>query len=813
MAQFQIGAVIGISGSKQYMNDLKKLTQYTKEFAAENEALTSSFKDGLRSLTDVSKQRKILSERIQATANVLNREREELEKLNAKKREGAALTQEESVRFSAIQTDINKTTAELNRLNQEMDDLPANSFLGNLDLIKENIKNNKSELKQWGDLLSDLGGKLTKSVTLPLVGVATAGVKIAADFESAFTGVRKTVDEIVDQNGNVIYSYEQLEKELRKIPLETASSYETVMAVAEAAGQLGVKADEVANFTKNIIMLGDSTNVSAQEGAVSIAQFMNIMGTSTKTVDRFGSALVALGNNTATDEASILALATRLASAGKSIGLTTADVLGLSAAMSAVGVTAEAGGTAMSTTIQKITMSIAKGSEDVEKFAQITGMSAEQFSEMWRTKPIEALQALLVGMGNLEGGGEELITLLDELGWSGIRQSDLIRRLSLDYDGVTKAVELANKAYGENTALSDEASKRYEDFNSKVSQLKESAKQFGATIGVDLMNMIEPLIEKLTVFFQKLSNWWTGLDQGTKNLILTISGLVAIAGPVLAIAGKVLVFIASAKTVIMTLGGVIAALASPIGLAIAAAVLAIGTLIANWNTVKEFFGNLSAYFELFKILIAEGLKTMWENIKSFGANLLSGVLRVVEFVTAQFILFFGSTLPNFVKNVVNGFNNMKSQIGGTISNIASNIRNTFVDMVSSAWNWGKDLIGNIISGIKSKISSLVDSVRNVASTIWSYLHFSEPEKGALSDFHTWMPDMMKGLAQGIDDNAYLVDNAISRVAESLTSPNQINYGGVVINLNVPQGTNGQQLVNEIEDELANRTIRRRAVFG
>ena len=73
--------------------------------------------------------------------------------------------------------------------------------------------------------------------------------------------------------------------------------------------------------------------------------------------------------------------------------------------------------------------------------------------------------------------------------------------------------------------------------------------------------------------------------------------------------------------------------------------------------------------------------------------------------------------------------------------------------------------------------------------------------------------MMKGLAEGIEDNLYLVDHAISDVASTLSGGTNVNYGGVVINLNVPQGANGQQILNEIETELANRTIRRRAVFG
>ena len=74
--------------------------------------------------------------------------------------------------------------------------------------------------------------------------------------------------------------------------------------------------------------------------------------------------------------------------------------------------------------------------------------------------------------------------------------------------------------------------------------------------------------------------------------------------------------------------------------------------------------------------------------------------------------------------------------------------------------------------------------------------------------------MMKQMAEGIEDNMYLVDNAIGRVADTLGMGGTTNnYGGVVINLNVPQGANGQQIVDEIETELANRTLRRKAVFG
>jgi len=81
-----------------------------------------------------------------------------------------------------------------------------------------------------------------------------------------------------------------------------------------------------------------------------------------------------------------------------------------------------------------------------------------------------------------------------------------------------------------------------------------------------------------------------------------------------------------------------------------------------------------------------------------------------------------------------------------------------------------------------------------------------------------MPDMMKLMAQGINDNSYLVQDALDNVSSMMASNlegrgENVSYGGVTINLNVPQGTDGRTLVDQIETEIANRTMRRRMVFN
>ena len=847
----QIGAVIGVEGASQYISTMKELARQTKVFKADMDALTSSFDKNSKTIGQLSQEKKLLQKTIDNENQKLAEQEKLMEQINDSVMDGTISVEKWTTAHKEVQVEIDKTTKNVNYLKQQMKELQEqNAFTLMVDAW-ENTSN------KTGEALKKVGGALTKYVTLPIVGGIAASVKVASDFQSAFTGVKKTVEEIIDENGNIVYSYEDLEKELRKIPLETASTYETVMGVAEAAGQLGIVADKIPEFARNIIMLADSTNVSAEDGTVAIAQFMNIMGDAPETIDKFGSSLVALGNTTATDEASILALATRLASAGKLAGLSTPEVLGLSAAMSAVGLTAEAGGTAMSRAMQKITLAVAKGGEDLELFAEVAGTSAEEFADTWRNNPIEAIEQFLVGLGNLDGGSEELLQMLDELGFSGIRESDLLRRLTLDYDGVSEAVKTATGNYQSNTdalegqnALTKEASKRYEDFASQVSQFKESLKQLGEVLGKEIIPLIQPMVDKLTDIITKFSE----MDKGTKDAILGIGGFIAIAGPLIAIAGNVIIWVSKLKAAFGVLkgaegiagateaitgsGGLVSAITDKLMPALGGAegvglIGTIGLLGGAYAIAQKGAEQMNTkMYESAEACEYVASRYHWseEKVNEFGSTWDENG-HLVELSTQTIT----DATNTMVDDVTINVEDLKALVRERAKETAQSVTQSFVDetpQVQSAsyqmvktgideikngkdetYNYGRELAKNFADGISSGNGLVSWAAQGVAGIVRSFLHFSEPDIGPMSDFHTWMPDMMRGLAEGIEDNLYLVDNAISDVASTLSGGTNVNYGGVVINLNVPQGANGQQILNEIETELANRTIRRRAVFG
>lgn len=111
-----------------------------------------------------------------------------------------------------------------------------------------------------GEKMSSIGGSLTKNVTVPLAAVATAVGTAAIKWESAFAGVLKTNDEVVDSTGKVVYSYDDLENGLRSLAKELPATHQEIATVAETAGQLGIQTDNVVGFTKVMIDMGESTN-------------------------------------------------------------------------------------------------------------------------------------------------------------------------------------------------------------------------------------------------------------------------------------------------------------------------------------------------------------------------------------------------------------------------------------------------------------------------------------------------------------------------------------------------------------------------
>lgn len=447
----------------------------------------------------------------------------------------AGQLQDANGKLANYKTQLSQTAGQLARLKVE-----TQGVTGWMNQHADSYIKQGEAIAKLGSNISKAGTALTVGVTAPIVAGVAAVTKAAVDWESSFAGVKKTNEEVKNSNGQVVYSYADLESGLRNLSKELPSSHTQIAAVAEAAGQLGIKTQDVVGFTKVMLDMGESTNLSAEDAATAIARIANITGLTNDEYQRFGSSVVALGNNFATTESDIVDMANRLASAGTLAGLTNQEILGLATSMSSVGIEAEAGGTAMTQTLTAIEQAAASGGEQLDKFASIAGMSSDQFVTTWKNKPIEAIQAFIKGLGELDSKGESATLVLDEMGLSGVRQSNMLKSLALASNTMTSAVDMSNKAWSENTALTKEANTRYETTESKLKMLKNEINDTAIDLGgpfVDALRngltAIKPTIEDLG----ELAKRFNELDTEQQQNIIKWIAIAAAAGPALKLLG------------------------------------------------------------------------------------------------------------------------------------------------------------------------------------------------------------------------------------------------------------------------------------
>lgn len=460
------------------------------------------------------------------------------------------------------------------------------------------IYKNSERLISAGDKMSNLGGKLTTGLTLPIAGAAVAVGKAAIDWESAFAGVKKTNDEVVDSNGKVVYSYSDLENGLRDLAKELPSSHQEIAAVAEAAGQLGIKTENVKSFTKTMIDMGESTNLSAETASTELARFANIVGMSQDKFSNLGSAIVDLGNNYATTEAEISAMALRLAGAGKQIGMSEGDILGFSAALSSVGIEAEAGGSAFSKVMVQMQLATEKGvgafseleelangagysigqvgeavltggkplkdmasalgtnskslkkmykeadksKTSLEQFSEVAGMTGDQFAQMFKDDPSTAIMKFVEGLAKAEESGSSAIKVLDDMDIKEVRLRDSLLRAANASGIFGDAIKTGNKAFKDNTALTEEAGKRYETTESKLKMLKNEVVDVAIDMGGPLVDALRDGVEAGKPLIKMLGDAgkaFSDADPKTQRMIVKLLAYTAAAGPVLSVTGKI----------------------------------------------------------------------------------------------------------------------------------------------------------------------------------------------------------------------------------------------------------------------------------
>lgn len=606
-----------------------------------------------------------------------------------------------------------------------------NSFLINSG---KSVETFGKKVSKQGEVVSKFGSTMMKAFTLP-VGAAIGGtIKAAMDFESAFAGVRKTVDASEAE-------FKKLEKGFKNMSTQIPVSASELSKLGESAGQLGIKTPNIEGFVRVIADLGVATNLAGEEGAQMLAKFANITKMPQDQFDKLGSSIVDLGNHFSTTENDIMEMAMRLAGAGHQVGLSQADILGLSSALSSVGIEAEMGGSAISKVMINMKVATAMGlsqmeelasktgmtrrelelmksndgksfkaladsigmttaemtkimnaSKDLEGFASIAGMTGQRFKQAFEKDAVGAIGAFINGLGTAEEKGTSAIELLDEMGISEVRLRDSLLRAGNAQELFAEAIGISNKAWGENTALTKEAETRYGTFESQLEIFKNKINVIGINLGGPFMAAMNQVLDIATPFLEKiskLSEQFMELPKSTQANIVKFSALALAIGPMTWIVGKITSGFGSMFTV---LGG-------------------------GMQTLGKF-KNSSNFMLNTMPKISSGLKTVG---KTIGTGLMSPLKSLGSLLT-RFI-----PIPSFLTTIIGPLASLVNPVTlviGAVAALAGGIfyLNKQTGSFGATFNLLKDTVMNFFSVVYTEyiqpaFTAIVEAFSNMLASI------------------------------------------------------------------------------------------------
>ena len=861
-----IGPRIGLNGAAEFNRSIKNIISQSKALAAEMKAVTSAFdqNDGAQSkltaqMSVLSKQIDVQKQRVQLLGDQYAQASSKAQQLNAElvqaiqkhgqtsteaAKAARALDQQEAS-VQKLRTDYLNATAVLNKMNAEFSGLSSEATRV------------KTPLESLNDTISSQKNELSR--------LKTEYANAVLSFGKGSSSAKRLSGEIKDLSSDL----QTNERRLESATAEADDFGNELQSVGRQAGGLGdiikgsfvgnVLADAFSAITSELGNLGGE----AADAADSLTKFESTMNFA-----RFDSGEIAEVSSAMQDYAS------RTVYNLETVANTTAQlgangVANFEQLTEAAGnLNAVAGGNAdtFKSVAMVLTQTAGAGKLTTENWNQLTdaipgasgvlqqamlenGAYVGNFREAMENGEISAdeFNQAIMQLGFTDAAvqaAESTATIEGALGNLRANITDFITAALTEGGGMellTTAINGISQAFTDLTANIDWAA-----FKEAVTGAFQGISQF---LGDLWDNTLSPMLDFIMANGGMIMNIISGIASGFMawQVVTGIINAVSAAQAVL--------------NAVMN--------ANPIMLVVTLIAGLVTAFITAYTTSEDFRNTVNAVFEAIWNTIkavVEGIITFFtqtipEVFSSFvetAKNVFNNLLNFIKSVVTSIVNFFTQTIPNafnnfinaarnafnnvlnvaknIVNNIINAFNNLLNSIRNVAGNIASAVQNGLNAAISfitslpgQAVAWGADFINGLASGIISAAQSLLASVRNIASQIASFLHFSRPDTGPLREYEKWMPDFMAGLARGINANAWRVTDALQSVSGQMVFTPQAyavqptlaaagggGGGAVVPNINITvYGAEGQdvnQLADAIMRKIESATNQREAVF-
>src|SRR5680860_55243 len=771
------GFATGITGIN------KQLKLLDSSFKANTAALGENAKgiDGLRlKAENLSKQEELQREKVDALQEAYNKS------VETKGRDARA-TQDLEIRLNHANAALSRTQTAIAETTREL--AIQGSAWNNLS---ERMAGTTANLQAVGKKFTSIGKSLAIGITMPLLGVATAAAKVGMDFESAMSNVSAI-------SGATGEDFNKLSDKAKEMGAKTSKSATESANALSFMALAGWDTTQMIDGLEPILRLSEAGNMDLARASDIVTDSMSSLGLEVKDLPEYldKMAMASTKSNTSVDqlgEAFVIAGGT-FKNLNVSLGESNA-ILGILANRGMKG--SEAGNS-----LNSIMINLTTGAGQAGK--AMADLNIEAFDSSGKFK----------GMGNvLKEVGNKTKDMTEEqknMYLAMIGGKTQLTTLQALVDGVGKEFDsLQGNIDASTGSLAKMAETMQDNTKGDITKLKSALEGIGITLSDILLPKIRAFAEKL----QELTSRFAAMSPAQQEMIIKFALIAGAIGPLLFIVGKLILAASFITGAIATVSGAMAVitvgataatpaiaglaavftfLISPIGIAIAviAGLAALAFVVyKNWEPISAFFMKLwtdvSTIFSATWTGIKTALVGVWNELRStattawnalkstattIGSSIVNGVINIWNGLLAWF-----RGLPGQLSNIgSNMFTSMRNGISGTISGV----KNTIVNGIMSAMSWitsmpskmysyGVDMIQGMINGIKAMVGRIGSAVSGVANKIRSYLHFSVPDEGPLTDYESWMPDFMGGLATGIERNKFKVAQAIQGLSTDMT---------------------------------------------
>ena len=604
----------------------------------------------------------------------------------------------------------------------------------------QNIAAKGEKLKTVGDNISNVGTKLLP-VTAGVVGLGTAAVKTAADFDTAMSKVAAV-------SGATGKDLDALRDKAREMGSKTKFSASEAAEAMNYMAMAGWKTEDMLSGIEGVMNLAAASGEDLATTSDIVTDALTAFGLSAKDSGHFADILAAASSNANTNVSMMGETFKYCAPIAGALGFSaedTAEAIGL---MANAGIKGSQAGTALRTIMNNL-------SGDVK----ICGSSIGEVT---------------VATTNADGSMRDLSDILADCrtAFAGLTESEKAQAAEslVGKNAMSGFLALMNAGEGDINKLSSAidncdgcAAGMAETMNDNLagqltilkSQLQELAISFG--------ELLMPAIRTIVGWIQKFVDWLNSMDEGTRKVIVTIALVAAAIGPVLIIVGKVISAVGTIMTLVPKLMGIINAAkgvfaafnavcaANPYVLIIAAIVALVAAFIYLWNNCEEFrqfwidlwegikeiaiavWEALKAFFKAAWEAIKTTAVTVWNAIKDFFTGLWEGIKNIFTTVVnaiSTFLTNAWNAIKNTVTTVFNAIKTFFTTIWNGIKSIITTVVTAISTFLTTAWNGIKTAITTVLNaiktavttvwnGIKNTITTIVNAIKNAITTAWN----------------------------------------------------------------------------------------------